>query len=269
MLKGFWIKQKLNIDFLAMNETINRNFSSKFLKIILLSLIIYFCIFIFISSYKDGVDFILTLFSAWVLIWMFSITGIHSEKIGKPTKYLFPSYLSISICFGIISLIFGLHANLLTSYNKSLESLEILDKYKWMRINNIIDFPLMQLNSENTPPIKLETNFSKLKRNDTIFHLIIIDKTLSLINSRYELNQFLKKNILDVFYVDSNKLNLSKTSDLIPPFVFASLYSNCNSKISNYHELMSLWYYTGEQSLLYLGNDNNDGYTVDVCVTAP
>jgi hypothetical protein len=247
------------------NQLLNlptKSFQKK-IGIVIISTIITFSIISFFSNTALIINYFLPLISIALIICMYSLNGIHHKKLYRPSNYLFPLYISLSISFGVISLIFGLHSQIFSSY--IIIGNEKSDHYTWMKIDKILHFPLSQINSNNSSSFNTKVDFKQLIYDDTICHIIVIDKTKSVKNSNNEINKFLKDNIRSVFYVDPEKIHFANTSDLIPPFIFSGMYSQYAIGKDSSCEKVSVWYYTGEKELLPLGFNNTHSYKVDIC----
>lgn len=201
---------------------------------------------------------VIPLLTIIIFMCMYALNGIHHKKLFKPINYLFPLYVCLSISFAVISVIFGLHTDVFISYDKS-NSISS-DPNKWMKIDQILQFPLSQINSAESP-ITQQVNFKELVKIDTTCHIIVIDKTLSNKNSEAFIDSFLTSKILSTFYIEPTLLSNAKTSDLIPPYIFSGLYNQANNST---FEKVSIWYYTGESELLFINYNKSSGYTFDI-----
>ena len=194
---------------------------------------------------------------------MYSFSKIHHHALFEPSNYLYPIFVSLSISFAIISFTFGLHSSVFTSYdnneinydnNESTHE----DRYKWFKANEVLDFPISQLEYKKNPKIN-HINFSTLNDTTSKYNLIIVDKTASVTNSDAGVNDYILKKIKHRFNLNWKVNDGYSTSDLIPPFIVSGLCENM--KHSNANDHVGFLYYTGYESDL-ISLNNKDYYTV-------
>lgn len=190
-----------------------------------------------------------------MLIVMFAFNKIERKKLYKPTHYLFPLVVGLSLSFGLISIMFGLHTNIYEAYD-DLKATDY-DPFKWMKVTKIIEFPTDQINSKSEKYSVDNIDLSDIENPDSICHIIVIDKTGSLFKNS-KLEDSLRTIITNSFYVDQKAIQKAKINDLIPAFIVSGLYKKSKPRKN---EFISIWFYKGENEIIYLGTGTDKYYT--------
>jgi hypothetical protein len=176
----------------------------------------------------------------------------------KPSKYIFPLYISISLSITVISLLFGLHTDSFTANDKD----GIQYGSNWFEITKIINFPKEQLKRKTknwADQIDIKTNISN---DDTTVAIVIVDKTGSgnddKIPNKTMVTEGLKSNIRMEY--DNGIDDLDEFRDLLLPFIMTGIYDNMKHRnIQN--SIFCAYYYTGEKNgLTNYFSEKNDPY---------
>lgn len=184
------------------------------------------------------------------VIFLFFFFGFYIFKnrfrndIYKPTKYLFPLYIISSFSFGIISILFGFHTDILTAYDNN----EMNSKVgKWFKPSEILKFPIEQINIRDIPSVDT-FNFKNANSNDTVCNVILFDKTLSVTSNSNQVNKNLKQGIQKCFSIN-NIDSLNCTVDLLPIYTLSELYTKYADSIINVSKF-GVFYYLGDSMSL-------------------
>src|ERR1700733_6508128 len=138
---------------------------------------------------KESIDFVPIFFIVF-LILMYSFSKVHHYKLAKPSGYLIPLFIALSISFAIISLTFGIHSDVFASYDNNETNKE--DRYKWFKADEVLHFPISQLKYKNNPPDN-KIDFTALQDSIPKYYIIVIDKTKSVKNASIAANLFMIK----------------------------------------------------------------------------
>lgn len=200
---------------------------------------------------KPTSNYMIPGFMILFLAFMYSSRYYHRNKLLKPSVYLYPVFVALSVSFGLISLMFGLHTDVFIAYDKT-EDLKG-DKFKWFKMDTILSFPKDQLkNKENVPPAEID--FAKSKDTLNTCHILIIDKTSSIGNSDDLINSYLARSASKLFSFSDSDIKSATTSDLVGLFIISSVYNNT---INHSDEALCVFIYDGTRN--NFDNISNDG----------
>ena len=176
-----------------------------------------------------------------LLACMYTSAQYHTKKLFKPSKYLFPVFIALSVSFTMISFMFGLHTDVFTAYDKTEETKN--DKFKWFKLDTILGYPKKQLENKVEVPEKyIDFNLAQ-DTTSNICHILIIDKSSYMANAcnvnnlNVDLRTFIRR-----FFSTAPIDTSAKTCDLLVPFFCTGAYNNALHKSD---EALSIFLYDG------------------------
>jgi len=201
----------------------------------------------------SSINFIPYAFMACLIV-MYSFSKIHRTTLISPSRFLNPVFIALSVSFTVISLVFGLHSDVIISYDNY--ELNSADRFKWFEANEVLNFPISQLECRRNPIIN-NVDFGKMRERTPIYNLIIVDKTVSVKTLEPSVNDSISKKITHQFNVNQQYLKEASTSALIPPLLVAGLCVNLKDSTTN--ENVGFYFYSGKPDLVSFSR--TDAYT--------
>jgi|GEM_PF-6805294 len=188
------------------------------------------------------------------LIFMYSFSKIHRSTLISSSRFLNPVFIALSISFTVISLVFGLHSDVIVSYDNY--ELNIADRFKWFKASEVLNFPISQLECRRNPIVNA-VDFGRMSDKTPIYNLIIVDKTVSVKTLETSVNDSISKRITAQFNVNQQYLQQAKTAALIPADLVAGLCENLKDSATN--ENVGFYFYFGKPDLISFSK--TDAYT--------
>lgn len=222
----------------------------------LLSIILFSLLVGLMTKFSSGfaLNYFAPIVTIFLLACMYASRHFHREKLGKPSAYLLPVFCVISFSIMLITFLFGLQGGIISAYNKSENANG--DKLKWFRMDDVLSFPKEQLQLKKEVPLE-RIDFTEYKDTLNTCHIVIVDKTASIINSDSSTNAYLRTSIIKRFSLPQLDEN-TPTCDLIAPFIISGVYNN---SLNHADESLCLFIYDGISDD-FINVTNGIGYTI-------
>ena len=193
----------------------------------------------------------------FILMYAFNV---YKKKLAEPCDYLKPLFIAVSISFAIVHFTFGVHSDVFASYNHEISN-SANDRYKWFKTDEVLKFPISQLDFKNSPIAKV-VDFNTLKDSKRACNIIIVDETASVKNPPLKaiVNDYMLDQIKLKFQLNREIIGRYNTSELMPPYLVSGLVANTEQSGTN--DFVNILYYTGYKDInipaKLISNNDND-----------